>query len=188
MTTTDIPCGPSRIEQSGTSENPRQVTRFFINTLFLFQKILLIKNPGTGRGGFPEVPRGWRQLYNWRTTLCKVWGKSKVSIFYMMTWGWYNVGMTLVYIWVDSDRCTWLRSCLRENQYLEYLTFRHSLIWLTHVLLPVELGSPQQKLSRTPSLNTQSCIKGLLVVRDFCFWVVWAAGPVLKKKVWADYE
>ena len=23
-----------------------------------------------------------------------------------------------------------------------------------------------------PSLNTQSCIKGLLVVRDFCFWAV----------------
>jgi hypothetical protein len=36
-----------------------------------------------------------------------------------------------------------------------------------------------------PSLDTQSCIKGLLVVRDFCFL---AAGPVLKKKVWVDYE
>jgi hypothetical protein len=31
-----------------------------------------------------------------------------------------------------------------------------------------------------PSLKTQSCIKGLLVVRDFCFWAVWAAGPILK--------
>ena len=43
-----------------------------------------------------------------------------------------------------------------------------------------------------PSLNTQSCIKGLLVVRDFCFWAVWAAGPVHKKKVggrlWATFE
>ena len=39
-----------------------------------------------------------------------------------------------------------------------------------------------------PSLNTQSCIKGLLMVLDFCFWAVWAAGPVLKKKFWADYE
>ena len=40
-----------------------------------------------------------------------------------------------------------------------------------------------------PSLNTQSCIKGFFVVRDFCFWTVWAAGPVLKKKkFWADYE
>ena len=42
-----------------------------------------------------------------------------------------------------------------------------------------------------PSLNTQSCIKGLLEVhwvQDFCFWAVWAAGPVLKKKVGADYE
>ena len=35
----------------------------------------------------------------------------------------------------------------------------------------------------TPSLNTQSCIKGLLVVRDFCFWAVWAAGPIHKKNV-----
>ena len=32
-----------------------------------------------------------------------------------------------------------------------------------------------------PSLNTQSCIKGLLVVRDFCFLPVWTARPVLKK-------
>ena len=35
---------------------------------------------------------------------------------------------------------------------------------------------------------TQSCIKGLLVVRDFCFWAVWVAGPVHKKKLAADYE
>jgi hypothetical protein len=39
-----------------------------------------------------------------------------------------------------------------------------------------------------PSLNTQFCIKGLLVVQDFCYWAVWAAGLVLKKKVWADFE
>ena len=32
-----------------------------------------------------------------------------------------------------------------------------------------------------------SCIKGLLVVRDFCFWAVWAARPVLKKNG-ADFE
>ena len=31
-----------------------------------------------------------------------------------------------------------------------------------------------------PSLNTQSCCRGLLVVRNFCFWAIWAAGPVLK--------
>ena len=41
----------------------------------------------------------------------------------------------------------------------------------------------------TSSLNTQSCIKGLLVVWDFCFWAVWAAGPVhTQKKLGADYE
>ena len=33
-----------------------------------------------------------------------------------------------------------------------------------------------------PSLNTQSCNRGLLVVRDFCFWAVLAAGPIQKKK------
>ena len=44
------------------------------------------------------------------------------------------------------------------------------------------------KSAPTPSLNTQSCIKGLLGVRDFCFWAVWAAGPVLKKRLGADYE
>ena len=45
-----------------------------------------------------------------------------------------------------------------------------------------------QNIGRNPSLNTHSCIKGLLGVQDFCFWAVWAAGPVLKKKVGADYE
>ena len=48
------------------------------------------------------------------------------------------------------------------------------------------------KQACTPSLNTQSCIKGLLGIRDFCFWAVLAAGPVLKKKVggrlWATFE
>ena len=39
-----------------------------------------------------------------------------------------------------------------------------------------------------PSLNTQSCIKGLLGVRGIYFWSVWAAGPVLKKKGWANYK
>ena len=44
----------------------------------------------------------------------------------------------------------------------------------------------------SPSLNTQSCIKGLLGVQYFCFWAVWAAWLVLKKKVggqlWATFE
>ena len=40
----------------------------------------------------------------------------------------------------------------------------------------------------TISLNTQSCIKGLLVVWDFFFWAVWAAQPVHKKKLGADFE
>ena len=39
-----------------------------------------------------------------------------------------------------------------------------------------------------PSPTLRGVVKGLLVVWDFCFWVVWAAGPVLKKKVEADYE
>ena len=37
-------------------------------------------------------------------------------------------------------------------------------------------------MAEEPSLNTQSCIKWLLVARDFCFWAVWTAGPVNKKK------
>ena len=44
---------------------------------------------------------------------------------------------------------------------------------------------------KVPSLNTQFCIKRLLVVRDFCFRAVWAAGPVLKKKLgrlWTTFE
>jgi hypothetical protein len=40
--------------------------------------------------------------------------------------------------------------------------------------------------TNSPSLNTQSCIKGLLVVQYFCFWVVWAAGSV-QKKSWENF-
>ena len=47
---------------------------------------------------------------------------------------------------------------------------------------------PNNSFGFWPSLNTQSCIKGLLGVRDFCFWAVWAAGPVQKKRWGADYE
>jgi hypothetical protein len=35
-------------------------------------------------------------------------------------------------------------------------------------------------------INTHSCIKELLVVKDFCFWAIWAAGPVVKK--WVNHE
>ena len=38
------------------------------------------------------------------------------------------------------------------------------------------------------SLNTQSCIKEIKGVQDFCFWAVWAAGPVLKKKLGAFFH
>ena len=49
-------------------------------------------------------------------------------------------------------------------------------------------SAEENNIGMLPSLNTQSCIKGLWVVRDFCFWAYWAARPVLKKKIWADYE
>ena len=39
------------------------------------------------------------------------------------------------------------------------------------VLRP-EINMCGPKLRRNPSLNTQSCNRGLLVVRDFCFWAV----------------
>ena len=39
-------------------------------------------------------------------------------------------------------------------------------------------------MAEEPSLNTQSCIKWLLVVWDFCFCSVCAAGPVHTKKFW----
>ena len=46
----------------------------------------------------------------------------------------------------------------------------------------------KKKPCHSPNLNTQSYIKGLLVVRDFCFWVVWAAGPAHKKSWEPHYE
>ncbi len=44
------------------------------------------------------------------------------------------------------------------------------------------------KLSSPLRRKTQSCIKGLLGVRVFCFWAVKPAGPVLKKRLGANYE
>ena len=38
------------------------------------------------------------------------------------------------------------------------------------------------------ALFHSACIKGILVVWDFCFWAVWAARPVLKKRLGANYE
>ena len=54
-------------------------------------------------------------------------------------------------------------------------------------IIKTPLAFPRRpKLGPLPSLNTQSCIKGLFV--DFCFWAVWAARPVHKKKLVADYR
>ena len=56
---------------------------------------------------------------------------------------------------------------------------------MKHASLPmgaVEIGTiaeaetddeeDEEVIEGKPSLNTQSCNKGLLVVRDFCFWAV----------------
>ena len=55
----------------------------------------------------------------------------------------------------------------------DFCTQAFLLIYQTKVL-----QMTTQILSNNPSLNTQSSNKGLLVVWDFCFWVVWAARPV----------
>ena len=54
--------------------------------------------------------------------------------------------------------------------------------------LPLWVHRHWAHFGNCPSLNTQSCINWLLVVWDFCFLAVWAVGPVVKKKFWADYE
>ena len=63
-----------------------------------------------------------------------------------------------------------------------------SIIWKKIVCTSLLIETFSRKISRLgclietvrqPSLNTQSCIRGLLVVRDFCLH---------KKRVWADYE
>ena len=107
--------------------------------------------------------------------------------------------------------------CTTWNQNLEsYLIKNHkhsmgfsfdkwALLW-SRITFEVILQQPSNvlcnlitffKMSRVlvlvcnPSLNNQFCIKGLVVVWDFCFWAVWAAGPVLKKnlgQLWATFE
>ena len=55
-----------------------------------------------------------------------------------------------------------------------------------------KLKIPEKERKNTdPSLNTQFCTKGFLVVQEFWFWPVWAAWPVLKKindELWATFE
>ena len=67
-----------------------------------------------------------------------------------------------------------------------------SFIWYVFVFCKLIPSRLEADLYFDPSLNTQSCIKGLLVIWDFCFWAVWAAGPIHKKKVrgrlWATFE
>ena len=41
----------------------------------------------------------------------------------------------------------------------------------------------KKKPGFNPSLNTQSCNKGLLGVQNFCLWAVWAGKAVLKKNL-----
>ena len=63
-----------------------------------------------------------------------------------------------------------------------------SFIWYVFVFCKLIPSRLEAYLYFEPSLNTQFFIKGLLVVWDFCFWAVWAAGPVYKKKLGADYK
>ena len=63
---------------------------------------------------------------------------------------------------------------------------------LGHILEHEELNDAALKyvdnFCKQASLNTQSSIKGFLVVRDFCFWAIWAAGPILKKVIWVNHK
>ena len=82
--------------------------------------------------------------------------------------------------------CTWLvyHQTQSDPSYTTEWTFRdktRNYVLLVCVHSPHSarwIGAPIQHLYLKfllrcqPSLNTQSCIKGLLVVRDFCFWAV----------------
>ena len=53
------------------------------------------------------------------------------------------------------------------------------------------ISIPIWKWTGHPSLNIQSCIKGLFVVRDFCFWAIGQLGQYIKKvgsRLWAMFE
>ena len=60
----------------------------------------------------------------------------------------------------------------------------HDVILIDHSAQFLNVCCWMQLLANIPSLNPKSCIKGLLVVQDFCFWAIWEVGLVDKKKVW----
>ena len=72
--------------------------------------------------------------------------------------------------------------CHAKKSGIHYAIFRTSKSILHEILKEGEMLRYCCQV-HIPSVNTQSCIKGLLVVQDFCFWAIWAAGPVLKKKI-----
>ena len=44
------------------------------------------------------------------------------------------------------------------------------------------------QISRDGNCLRAESVLETLVVQDFCFWAIWAAGPILKKKTWDHYE
>ena len=100
-----------------------------------------------------------------------IW-QGKISQFYNYK-DWIS-DQAFQYQWSIENAPVWIKVRLNKmNTYVHNFDF---------FLMPLI------KSVKIPSRNTQFCFKGLLMVRYFCFWAIWLAGPVLKKKLGADYE
>ena len=84
---------------------------------------------------------------------------------------------------ICTSRFVW-----QQNGDYLWLTTACNLLMVKFLKNGSSEASKGYMLEYMPNLNTQSCIQGLLVVWDFCFWAVWAAMPVLKKKSIMNYE
>ena len=76
----------------------------------------------------------------------------------------------LLHPWVEHINKLWRNK--KKDWMVSILKNVYDQIWL---LTCHDRNTTFIILTCIPSLNTQSCIKGLLVVRDFCFRAIWAA-------------
>ena len=74
--------------------------------------------------------------------------------------------------------CLWIEGQIRLLFLFIYFKKENKLLILVTFTRHFKTTS---KNTLTPSMSTQFCIKGLLLVWDFCFWAVWAAGTIHKK-------
>ena len=106
-----------------------------------------------------------------QTVLCKT---HKKTINFFFKWHCTKKFPRNYRMWLQIT-CIHIKIYLNIHQKEEYFYSEskcYIFCTLSADICSVKSQCNRQWLYRTPSLNTQSCIRGILVVRDFCFWAI----------------